>query len=315
MTDLNGLLVIDKPAGPSSHDVVARVRRVLKERRIGHTGTLDPAASGVLPLLIGKATRLAQFMVGASKAYDAVVRLGVATTTFDAQGAPVGAAFDGMMPDRNVVEQAIDSFRGTFLQQPPVYSAKKIGGEPSYKLARRAARRGAAKEPADVPLPAPVSVTVHAIELLDVSGEAVRLHVECSAGFYVRVLAHDLGLRLGTGGHLASLRRTRSGDWTLEDAVALSALETPDGGRTAAESAVVPLERLLPSLPAVVLTPDGARRTVNGCELGPADSLSGFREAADTRGKVRLVSSRGALIGIGQPGRTPGLLHPLVVLM
>jgi tRNA pseudouridine55 synthase len=316
---MDGLLVVDKPLGPSSHDVVARVRRVLNEQRIGHTGTLDPAASGVLPLVIGRATRLAQFMVGASKAYDAVVRLGVATTTFDAQGAPVGAAYAGTMPGREAVEQAVDSFRGTFLQQPPAYSAKKIGGEPSYKRARRAARQGTAQASADVPLPVPVQVTVHGIELLDVEGGAVRLHIECSAGFYVRVLAHDLGLRLGTGGHLASLRRTRSGDWTLDHAIALDALEQPESGRRTAEAMVIPMDRLLESLPAVVLTDDGMRRTANGCEVGPDDSLSGFAEAPDKSkdksGHVRLVSSRGALVAIARPGRTPGSLHPLVVLM
>jgi tRNA pseudouridine55 synthase len=315
---MDGLLVVDKPPGPSSHDVVARVRRVLNQPRIGHTGTLDPAASGVLPLVIGRATRLAQFMAGASKAYDAVVRLGVTTTTFDAQGIPVGAAYAGTLPDRDAIEQAVDSFRGTFLQQPPAYSAKKIGGEPSYKRARRAARQGTG---GDIPLPVPVPVTVHGIELVDVEGDAVRLHVECSAGFYVRVLAHDLGFRLGTGGHLASLRRTRSGDWTLDQAIALEVLERPENGRQTTEAKAIPMDRLLPSLPAVVLTDEGMRRTANGCELGPGDSLSGFPEATerlqtrDTSGNVRLVDSHGALVAIARPGRTPGFLHPLVVLM
>lgn len=316
MPDLNGLLIVDKPSGPSSHDVVARVRRVLGERRIGHTGTLDPAASGVLPLLIGKATRLAQFMVSGSKAYDAVVRLGISTTTFDAEGTPVGEAHSGPLPDRDAIDRALESFRGAFLQQPPAYSAKKVGGQPSYKRARRAERdKAAGTATAEMPMPVPVSVTVHDIRLAAVEEALVHFAVECSAGFYVRVLAHDLGQRLGTGGHLAALRRTRSGDWMLSQAVPLASLESAEGGRQAAEAAIIPMEQLLPSLPVVVLTPDGLRRTVNGCEIGPADSLSGFVEVADRSGDVRLVSSGGALVGIARPGRMPGSLHPLVVLM
>src|SRR5215510_1174082 len=123
---MDGLLVIDKPSGPTSHDVVARMRRVLREKRIGHTGTLDPAASGVLPLVVGRATRLAQFMSGADKTYEATIRLGQRTDSFDAQGAPVGMPFEGPLPDGEAIDAALDAFRGTFLQQPPAFSAKKI---------------------------------------------------------------------------------------------------------------------------------------------------------------------------------------------
>src|SRR5712691_12490961 len=130
---MDGLLVIDKPAGPTSHDVVARMRRVLGERRIGHTGTLDPNASGVLPLVVGRATRLAKFLSGGDKTYEAVVHLGVATDTYDAEGAPVGAAWAGPPPAREDIEQVLAGFRGTFMQQPPAYSAKKVDGERSYK--------------------------------------------------------------------------------------------------------------------------------------------------------------------------------------
>ena len=140
---MEGLLIIDKPVGPTSHDVVARVRRLLHERRIGHTGTLDPAASGVLPIVLGRATRLARFLSSASKAYEAIVRLGFATTTADAAGDPLGPVFNGPLPDRAAIEAALHAFRGTFLQQPPAFSAKKIGGERSYVLARRQGGRWA----------------------------------------------------------------------------------------------------------------------------------------------------------------------------
>ncbi len=138
---MDGLLVVDKPAGPTSHEVVARVRRALGERRIGHTGTLDPAATGVLPLVLGRATRLARFLSSSEKSYDAVLRLGVATDTNDAQGTPAGAPYQGPLPSREAIDRALDRFRGAFLQQPPAYSAKKIDGERSYRLARAASRQ------------------------------------------------------------------------------------------------------------------------------------------------------------------------------
>src|SRR5437762_10622266 len=138
---MDGLLVIDKPAGPTSHDVVVRIRRVLGERRVGHTGTLDPAATGVLPLVLGRATRLARFLSAGEKSYEAVVRLGIATDTQDAEGVATGAAHAGPFPARQAIDSALDAFRGTFLQQPPAYSAKKIDGRRSYRLARARSRQ------------------------------------------------------------------------------------------------------------------------------------------------------------------------------
>ena len=242
---MNGLLVIDKPSGPTSHDVVDRIRRLLGERRIGHTGTLDPAASGVLPLVVGRATRLARFLSASDKTYEADIRLGVATDTYDADGAATGAVHSGAWPGRDEVAAALESFRGRFSQQPPAFSAKKIHGRRSYDLARdRSILR-----------PLPVAVTVHALELVDATADRVSLRIDCSAGFYVRSLAHDLGRRLGTGAHLAGLRRTRSGDFNSTDALALARAE---GDRELAIAAVIPLERMLPSLSAVVLTEEGA---------------------------------------------------------
>src|SRR5262245_42303167 len=162
---MDGVLVIDKPVGPTSHEVVLRVRRALGEPRVGHTGTLDPAASGVLPLVLGRATRLARFLSSADKSYDAVVRLGFATDTRDGTGTAVGAVHQGPLPPHAAIDRALDAFRGTFMQQPPIYSAKKIEGRRSYRNARAQSKAPMA-EPAV--LPAPVSVTTHAIALLAV---------------------------------------------------------------------------------------------------------------------------------------------------
>ena len=258
---MDGLLIIDKPCGPTSHDVVARVRRAIGERRIGHTGTLDPAASGVLPLVLGRATRLARFLSAGDKSYEAVVRLGVATDTYDAEGVPVGPTHDGARPSIADIEQALDSLRGTFLQQPPRYSAKKIDGQRSYKLARAHARSRSReprepREPGAPPAnPLPVSVTAHAIDILGREGELLTLRVDCSAGFYIRSLAQDLGERLGIGAHLAMLRRTRSGGLTLADAVSLDALERAlEDDPDAASCWLIPLSGMLSHFPAVVLT-------------------------------------------------------------
>jgi tRNA pseudouridine55 synthase len=327
---MDGLLVIDKAAGPTSHDVVARVRRLLGERRVGHTGTLDPMATGLLPIVVGRATRLARFLSAATKRYEAVIRLGIETDSYDATGVAVGAPFEGPWPEREAIARALDVFRGTFLQQPPAFSAKKIDGQRSYHLARKHSRALAATQPAlpappalpALPaLPAAVSVTAHALEIVGVSGSTVTLTLECSAGFYVRSLAHDLGGRLGMGAHLVALRRTGSGSLTLDDAIEL---ERAEQDPSAAVARMVPLRRLMPDVPAVVLTPLGVRHAANGCELGPADLVgeSGPSGPSGLPGEAshlfRLLDSQGELVGIGHPGikgKSSGLLHPSVVLV
>jgi tRNA pseudouridine55 synthase len=294
---MDGLLVIDKPAGPTSHDVVARMRRVLGERRIGHTGTLDPNASGVLPLVIGRATRLAKFLSGGNKVYEAVVHLGVATDTYDAEGTAAGAPWTGPLPARDDIERALDGFRGTFMQQPPAYSAKKIDGERSYKIARA----GRPPDPARPPLAA-VPVTVLRMELAGIDAERVTLRVECSAGFYVRSLAHDLGIRLGVGAHLAALRRTASAGLSLDEALPL---EFAERSREDALDAMLPMEAMLPQFDQVVLTDDSLLRALHG------GNISG---ASPSSGPVRLVDQLGQLVGIAEPTDVPGVLHPSVVL-
>jgi tRNA pseudouridine55 synthase len=323
---MDGVLVIDKPEGPTSHDVVARVRRALGERRIGHTGTLDPAASGVLPLVVGRATRLARFLSARDKSYDATIRLGSSTDTGDAQGSPVGGTHAHALPSREAVEAALDTFRGTYLQQPPAYSAKRIDGTRSYKLARARARSTPHEAPSTL-LPDPVSVTAHAIELHDLHGDTVTLRLDCSAGFYVRSLAHDLGVRLGTGAHLVALRRTRSGDFTLHDSVALDVLERDRDG---ALTRFVPLAGMLLGLSCVVLNGEGVKHACHGRDLGPADLVPESSMPGDVPGAgvetdagtgeaaprwIRLLDQNGALLGLARRAAASRVLHPSVVLM
>ncbi len=325
---MDGLLIVDKPAGPTSHDVVARLRRALRETRIGHTGTLDPLATGVLVLVVGKATRLAKFLSPSDKSYEAAIRFGFATDTADAQGRPIGEVSE-RRPSRDEVDAALDQFRGTFLQQPPAFSAKKIDGQRSYKLARAARAKGdvvaprtspdapRTTHPAPLPsapahpaLPAPVSVTAHAIRIVNLDGDQVTLQVDCSAGFYVRSLAHDLGQRLGVGAHLTALRRTRTGDFGLDRALALEAAERDPA---AAAAAMVPLGAALPSWPSVTLTADGARRVGHGQDVRPADQEPTPSPLAPSP-FVRLLDSRGQLVAIAEPA-PGGALHPSVVLV
>lgn len=299
---MDGVLIIDKPTGPTSHDIVAAARRAIGETRVGHTGTLDPAASGVLPLVVGKATRLARFLSAGDKSYDAVVRLGFSTDTGDAGGAPIGTVHDGPLPSRSTVDAALDRFRGSFLQQPPAYSAKKVDGRRSYTLARA----GIAA------LPEPSAVSTQLLELISLDDDRVTLRVDCSAGFYVRSLAHDLGESLGIGAHLASLRRTRSGDYWLAQAVPFEVLVRD---REAARARVEPLAAILPRVPAIVLTADGVKRARHGRQLGPADIASADEVSPGADPWVRLMTLDGDLVGVAQRIGASGLLHPSVVLM
>ncbi|MBN2265997.1 MAG: tRNA pseudouridine(55) synthase TruB, partial [Candidatus Aminicenantes bacterium] len=206
----DGLIVIDKPAGPTSHDVVRRVRRALGANRVGHGGTLDPDATGVLLVAVGQATRFFPFLAGEDKVYDGRIRLGFATDTYDASGRRVTDE-SAEFPDRGELLAAMKAFEGRLLQTPPRFSAKKVAGTPSYKLARAAREFSLA----------PVTVTVARFDLIGYRPPDVVFEVECSAGTYVRSIAHDLGLRLGCGAHLASLRRTSSGSFGLAEAVPL----------------------------------------------------------------------------------------------
>ena len=299
---IDGILVIDKPRDLTSHDVVAVARRALGERRIGHTGTLDPLATGVLPLACGLATRLVRFLTASDKEYEATIRFGLTTDSYDVTGVETGRS--NLSPDRDAVARALIELTGRYLQTPPAFSAKKIAGRRAYKMARL--RRGsgeAGREDQAVALtPAPVTVTRAEIEWLD--GSAGRVRVTCSAGFYVRTFAHSLGQLVGTGACLEALRRTRSGDFTLEHSIGLDRL-LEQGGQPPI-TALIPLASLLPGFPAVTVTSEGRDRVSHGQEV------EGGMTAGDW---VRLLDNNGHLIAMARPGSRPGFLHPAVVLI
>jgi tRNA pseudouridine55 synthase len=278
---MDGILIIDKPAGLTSHDVVARVRRILRERRVGHTGTLDPFATGVLVVMVGRATRLAQFLSGALKEYEAVIRFGYATTTGDATGVRLDSmeaqnekAARVQTWSEEEIEAALASLRGEMEQVPPMYSAKKIQGQKLYELARRGL---------EVERP-PVQVTIHELEAVRDDGGALTrqdedgtiqlsIRVVCSAGTYIRTLAESIGERLGTKAHLAALRRTRAGDFKIAEALGLDELKekVEAGGKAGSDDEetdfILPMMAALSGLPFLHLTADEARRALNGIAI------------------------------------------------
>jgi tRNA pseudouridine55 synthase len=295
---MDGVLVVDKPEGPTSHDMVARVRRLLGTPRVGHTGTLDPMATGVLPLVLGRATRLARFLTAGEKRYEAVVRLGQVTDTYDRLGSAVGPARP-VEVTASEIEDVLDRFRGTFVQTPPPYSAKKIGGVSAHRLARRG----------EAVIPAAVPVTVQELTMTAWREDLLTLEVTCSAGFYVRSLAHDVGEGLRCGGHLAALRRTASGAWTDRDAIILEQLQhDPEAVR----GRIVPMARLLPRVPAVQVSEEGVTRVRHGQPLRPSDLTGGV--AAPDEPFVRVLGPDGALLALAEP-TAAGLLHPSLVLV
>jgi tRNA pseudouridine55 synthase len=306
---IDGALLVDKPKGPTSHDIVAFVRRTLKTSRVGHTGTLDPLATGLLVVLVGHATRLSQFLVGDEKEYVADVRLGIATPTYDAASLADGVRCpmdDGRWPMDLEVVKVLDAFRGPSLQMPPPFSAKKIAGVAAYEKARK-------NQPVDLK---PVPVTVHELELLDRSAiehrsspiGLLRLRVAASSGFYVRSLAHDIGERLGCGAHLEALRRTRSGAFRIEAASTLDVLE-----RAGTAAPLIPMNALLAHMPAVTVSDEGRRRVGHGNSLSP-HHLSGRPATSADVPRIRVLDASGEVLAIAE-ARPDGLLHPVVVLV
>ncbi len=239
--EISGVLIIEKPAGVTSHDVVAAARRILGIRQIGHFGTLDPFATGVLPLSVGKATRFAQFYLRSRKAYEGTIRFGFSTDTYDATGQPTGDPVPPQL-DSGTLEEAFRTFTGRVMQTPPPFSAKRVRGKRAYQLARR-------RQPVRL---SPVEVEVYALELLAIEGDCARFAVECSGGTYVRSLAHDIGQKVGCGAHLAALRRTAVAEFNESQAITLDQLEAAarEGN---IETCRVPLEALLPACPELVV--------------------------------------------------------------
>lgn len=292
------VLPVDKPVGPTSHDVVAIARRVLGNRRIGHSGTLDPFASGLLLLCVGQATRIAEFLSELDKCYLAVARLGVETDTHDLDGQVVGEARDVDAVTAELVSTALESFRGTIEQVPPQFSAKKVGGESMHRRARRGER---------VELE-PVAVTVHSIELVDFSPPDVRLSVRCSSGTYIRAIARDLGRSLGTGAHLTSLRRTAVGPFGSEEAVPLAAIDEPG----AWQPAVIEPTRALAHLDSLEVDAEAVRRIRHGQRIRVSDPIGsgiGVETSAEgAGGSLVSVTCDGDLVAVAE--LDGGVLRP-----
>lgn len=268
-----GLIVVDKPIGPTSHQVVEMVRKGTGVRKVGHAGTLDPRASGVLVLCLGAATRLSEYLSGSTKEYEGIVRFGVSTRTFDGDGEVTSQS--GRAPTRREIESALPAFRGEVEQRPPPYSAIKVQGKKAYELARAG----------EDPELAPRMVHITRLELRSYQPPDLTLRIECSAGTYIRSLAHDLGERLGTGAHLAGLRRTRAGPFTLEQATPWPMLEV--GMMTDKwERYLRPATEALPELPPVVVSSEGVETLRFGHPIPSVPPSSGMAKALDEGGEL-----------------------------
>jgi tRNA pseudouridine55 synthase len=293
---LDGAIAVDKPEGWTSHDVVNKMRRIARTKKIGHLGTLDPIATGVLPLVIGRATRLAQFYTRSDKTYEGVIHFGWATNTYDRAGQPIGEKREVRI-DPAELERRLEPFRGEFLQTPPAVSAKKIDGRRAYELARK-----------DIAVELPPSpIHVYELTVLSIQGAEVTLRAHCSGGTYMRSIAHDLGQAMGCGAHLSELRRLASGEFEIAQARTIPQLEA-----LAAEErlmdAVVPPAQMMPGFPSVFVDEISAAQIRNGRNF-PA---SPFRSQPAAR-YVKAVTAQGDLVAIGE-AVLPNVYHPLVVL-
>ncbi len=300
---MDGILIIDKPAGITSHDVVARVRRNLRTKRVGHTGTLDPFATGVLVLLVGAATRLAQFVDKDEKEYEATIQFGFETDTGDRTGLRIedpGLRIEEVGDALHAVkwDDVLSKFRGELMQTPPMYSAKKIDGKKLYELARKGIE--IEREP--------VKVKISALELLPNEirdpQSAIRIRVSCSAGTYIRTLAEDIGRLIGVGAHLTQLRRTRAGRFRVDEAITFPELEDLQDPK----DRLVPMEEAVSHMPAIVLPDDRVAKTRNG--LSTRVESGQFPDGAT----VRILDERSQLVAIGIARSAEDIVQPKIVL-
>jgi tRNA pseudouridine55 synthase len=306
---MNGVLIVDKPQGLTSHDVVNRVRRILGERSVGHLGTLDPSATGVLPLVIGCFTRLAQFYSHSEKTYEGVIRFGFATDTYDADGEPT-ATPESVMLNREEVETLAAQFQGTIEQMPPPFSAKKVDGVRAYKLARKQQ---------EVQLK-PARVEIKEFVILHVDGDRATFRAHVGSGTYLRSIAHDLGQKLGCGAHLAALRRTTVAEFVIAEAHRLEDLESAmreASPRRSAEDAIEPLfvhpRKLAPQLPCVTATEENLAmirtgRAVNLPEMSRAPLVKVFfgqRELVAIATRIAGTLFHARIVLTSDPPRSP----------
>ena len=300
---MNGILIIDKPAGITSHDVVSRVRRILKTKRVGHTGTLDPFATGVMVILVGQATRLAQFLDKDEKEYEAVVRFGFETDTGDKTGRQKAKGKWQNTVTKDDVVAVLPDFTGSIMQTPPMYSAKKVDGKKLYEHARKGEtiERKA------------VSVNISQLEILNDLNENslesgtwdLGLRIACSAGTYIRALAEDIGRKVGTGAHLAELRRMRAGKFSIDQSLTLDQLERLEDP----SSALIYMKEAVSHLPSLVLNDDRVEKTKNGLSTRIDDVK--FNDG----GAVQVVDDAGDLIAIGFYDEAEKAIRPKVVLV
>jgi len=288
--------VLDKPSGWTSHDAVNKMRRIAGTKKIGHLGTLDPLATGVLPLVVGRATRLAQFYTKDRKAYSATIRFGHSTDSYDRDGVRTSEEKQFELKS-DAVEQMLVQFRGPLAQMPPPVSAKKINGVPAYKLVRQ-------QKPVELK---PVDIEVFRLDLIGIEGADIQVHLECTAGTYVRSIAHELGQLMGCGAYVQELRRTLSGEFAIADARTLEQVEElAQQGHF--EDALLKGERLLPAFPAETVD----LLTESQIRQGRDFRTSPFRVSQSAR-LVKAMSQTGELIAIGEQ-KLPNLYHPILVL-
>lgn len=302
--EISGVLIIDKPAGMTSHDVVASVRRILGVRQVGHFGTLDPFATGVLPLSVRKATRFAQFYLKSRKAYEGTIRLGFSTDTYDGTGKPSSEEVP-VSVETGTLEKLFREFTGRLMQTPPPYSAKRVGGTRAYQLARQ-------NKPVSL---TPVEIEIYALELLSFDGVRACIAVECSGGTYVRSLAHDIGQKLGCGAHLEGLRRTTVAEFNLDRAVTLDGLKEAIRDEKLG-SCIIPLEALLPDCPELVVRGREEKSVRHGhkFELVQTERFGRVAGRAQTVSLLKIMNPEHRLIAIARHV-TGSIYHPDLVLV
>jgi len=308
MTDTDGILLVNKPPRLTSHDVVERIRKLLKTKKVGHFGTLDPLARGLLLVAVGKATRLFPFYSKLDKTYRGQIRLGFATDTFDTEGQPTSPGTK-TYPEKRSLELFMNTFLGEIDQIPPPYSAKKHKGKPLYTYARQNRR---VEKP-------PVKVAVHSFQLLDYKPPRIDVRIHCSSGTYIRSLAHDLGQAIGCGAHLAGLERTAIGSFSIDKSHHLEDLESLIQDNTSA-TFLIPLEDLLPELNKIILKESGKILAQNG-NMIYADNIQKiilskepppYSDAADQI--FRLFSPDGRLVAYAKKDSTKNGMHPFLVI-